>query len=252
MSSRQEQKRRLREQREAEQKAAEQAQARKQRTALLAGGVALIALIVIIVLVVLNQSEDDTQQASGGDMFAGVPQKGITLGDPNAPVTVGEFADLQCPFCRDFAVEELPDIIKDYVKPGDVKMEMHLLAFIGPESEAGRGVAAGAAEQDLIWPFTENVYNNQGTENTGYMTDDFLKQQAAAVEGLDVDKAFDAAQSQFAQNYATESDQKAQELGVSSTPSFAVTPAGGETKVVDADGLTDAIDDALEQADSGK
>lgn len=251
MSSRQEQKKRLREQREAEQKAAEQAQQRKQRTALIAGGVALIALVVVVVLVVASQSSDD-KQASTSDVFAGVPMNGITLGDPDAPVTVGEFADLQCPFCRDFAVEDLPDIVNDYIKPGDVKMEMHLLAFIGPESEAGRGVAAGAAEQDLIWPFTENVYNNQGTENTGYMTQDFLTEQASNVEGLDVDKALAAAQSDFAQKYATDSDQKAQDLGVSSTPSFAVTPEGGETKVVDADGLTDAIDEALEQADSNK
>lgn len=251
MSSRQEQKKRLREQREAEQKAAEQAQQRKQRTALIAGGVALIALVVVVVLVVASQSSDD-KQASTSDVFAGVPMNGITLGDPDAPVTVGEFADLQCPFCRDFAVEDLPDIVNDYIKPGDVKMEMHLLAFIGPESEAGRGVAAGAAEQDLIWPFTENVYNNQGTENTGYMTQDFLTEQASNVEGLDVDKALAAAQSDFAQKYATDSDQKAQDLGVNSTPSFAVTPEGGETKVVDADGLTDAIDEALEQADSNK
>ena len=41
---------------------------------------------------------------------------------------------------------------------------------------------------------------------------------------------------------------EAQEQGVSSTPSFAVTPDGGETKVVDADGLSDAIDDAISQA----
>lgn len=250
MSSRQEQKKRLREQREAEQKAAQQAQQRKQRTALIAGGVALVALVVVVVLIVASQSSDDKATTSG--VFTGVPMNGITLGDPDAPVTVGEFADLQCPFCRDFAVEDLPDIVNDYVKPGDVKMEMHLLAFIGPESEAGRGVAAGAAEQNLIWPFTENVYNNQGTENTGYMTQDFLTEQASNVEGLDVDKALAAAKSDYAQKYATESDQKAQDLGVSSTPSFAVTPEGGETKVVDADGLTDAIDDALEQADGNK
>ncbi len=251
MSSRQEQKRRLREQREAEQKAAAQAQQRKQRTALIAGGVGLIALVVIIVLIVASQSGDD-KQASTSDVFAGVPMKGITLGDPDAPVTVVEFADLQCPFCRDFAVEDLPDIVDDYVKPGDVKMELRLLAFVGPDSEAGRGIAAGAAEQNLIWPFAENVYNNQGTENSGYMTQDFLTEQAAAVDGLDVDKAVAAAKSQFAQKYAAESEREAQDAGISSTPSFAVTPQGGETKVVGADGLTDAIDDALKQADGGK
>jgi protein-disulfide isomerase len=249
MASREEQKRKLREERQAAQEADAAAAARRKRTAYLAGGIGLIALIVVVALVLVSQSGDDETTVDTKDVFAGVPQKGIALGDADAPVTVVEFADLQCPFCRDFAVHDLPGIVKDYVKPGDVKMELRLLAFIDPTQSAdGRNVAAGAAEQDLIWPFAENVYNNQGQEGSGYMTTDFLSEQAAAVPGLDVDKALAAADSTFAQDYATESDDEAEQAGVSSTPSFAVTPQGGETKVVDADGLRGAIDDALDQA----
>lgn len=252
MASREEQKRKARAEREAAEAAAAETAALRKRTAYLAAGVGLIALIVVVALVLVSQSSDDDKTVDSKDVFAGVPMKDITMGDPNAPVTVVEFADLQCPFCRDFAVHDLPGIVKDYVKPGDVKMELRLLAFIGGDSELGRSVAAGAAQQDLIWPFAENVYNNQGTENSGYMNEDFLRDQAEAVSGLDVDQAFTDSTSDAAQQYATESDQEAQDAGVSSTPSFAVTPEGGETKVVDADGLTDAIDDALAEADSGK
>lgn len=248
MASREEQKRKLREQREAAEAAAAHTAALRKRTAYLAAGVGLIALIVVVSLVLVSQSSDDDKKVETKDVFAGVPQKDITLGEPDAPVTVIEFADLQCPFCRDFAVHDLPGIVTDYVKPGDVKMELRLLAFIGPDSVTGREVAAGAAEQDLIWPFAENIYNNQGTENSGYMTTDFLREQAEAVPGLDAQQALDAAGSPFAQKYADESDSEAQDQGVSSTPSFAVTPEGGDTKVVDADGLTDAIDDAITQA----
>ena len=253
MASRQEQKKKARAEREAAQKAADDAAARRRRTAFLAGGVALIALIVIVALVVISQGDDGSDtQANADSMFSGVPMKGIAMGEPDAPVTVVEFADLQCPFCHDFAVEDLPGIIKDYVKPGDVRMELRLLAFIGPDSEAGRGVAAGAAEQDLIWPFTENIYNNQGTENSGYMTTEFLTQQAEAVPGLDVEQAFNAADSDFARRYAAESEQEARDAGISSTPSFTVTAEGGEPKTVDADGLSDAIDEALAQSSGGK
>ena len=248
MASREEQKRKLREQREAAEKAAAHTAELRKRTAYLAAGVGLIALIVVVSLVLVSQSGDDDKKVETTDVFAGIPQKDITLGDPDAPVTVIEFADLQCPFCRDFAVHDLPGIVKKYVKPGDVKMELRLLAFIGPDSSTGREVAAGAAEQSLIWPFAENVYNNQGTENSGYMTTEFLREQAEAVPGLDAQRALDAAGSPFAQKYADESDSEAQKQGVSSTPSFAVTPDGGETKVVDADGLSDAIDDAISQA----
>lgn len=248
MASREEQKRKLREEREAAKSADTDAAERRKRTAFLAGGIGLIALIVVVALVLVSQAGNDDKTVDSTDVFAGIPQKGIALGEPDAPVTVVEFADLQCPFCRDFAVDDLPGIVTDYVEPGDVKMELRLLAFIGADSEAGRGVAARAAEQDLIWPFAEEVYNNQGTENSGYMTTDFLSEQASAVPGLDVQLALDASGSATAERYAQESDDEAQKAGVSNTPSFAVTPDGGETEVVDADGLRGAIDDAISQA----
>ena len=51
-------------------------------------------------------------------LLAGIPQRGNTLGDPNAPVTVQFFGDLQCPYCRRFTLEVLPSLIQSYVRPG--------------------------------------------------------------------------------------------------------------------------------------
>src|SRR4051812_21784724 len=45
-------------------------------------------------------------------LFAGIPQEGISLGEPSAPVTIVEFSDLQCPFCKRFAVRTLPTVIE--------------------------------------------------------------------------------------------------------------------------------------------
>jgi protein-disulfide isomerase len=248
MSSRADQKREAREQREAAQQADAAAAARRRRTAYLAGGIALVALIVVVALVLVSQAGTGDSDIDANETFAGIDQSGITLGDPKAPVTVVEFADLQCPFCRDFALDDLPGIVEDYVKPGDVKMELRLLAFIGPESETGRQVAAGAAQQDLIWPFAENVYAHQGAEGTGYMTEDFLREQASGADGLDADAALAAIGSPEAEKYASESDDAAQAAGVQSTPAFLVR-AGTDTQLVDrASGLRGAIDDALANA----
>ena len=75
-------------------------------------------------------------QASA-DLLKGIPQDGISLGSAKAPVRVLEFADLQCPFCRQATLDVLPNVIKRYVRPGQVRMEFHALAFI-ERAETGR------------------------------------------------------------------------------------------------------------------
>lgn len=248
MSSRQEQKKRLREQREAEQKAAEQAQQRKQRTALIAGGVALIALVVVVVLVVASQSSDD-KQASTSDVFAGVPMNGITLGDPDAPVTVGEFADLQCPFCKQFAITTYPVIVNDYVSKGKVRIESRTMTFIGPDSEKAARAAAAAGEQDREAYFTQLWFFNQGQENSGYATDEFIEKIWKAA-GVDVAKAKTFADSDAALKPVTAAQQEAEKYGIVSTPSFLIGETGKpltkfDVNLDDADAFAAAFDELL-------
>jgi protein-disulfide isomerase len=212
----------------------------------LAGGTFVAALVAVTALIVVSFSSPDSPGSAPKGLFRAVPQHGIAIGAADAPVTVIEFADLQCPFCAGFAGNDLPGIVADYVRPGEVRMELRLLAFLGSDSETGRGVAAAVAGQDRLWPFAENVFLHQGTEGSGYMDLGYLADQAEGIDGLDAEAALAAAGSARGQRYASVSDQLAEELGVNSTPSFVVTGGDPDSSVVvGPDDLRGAIDTAL-------
>src|SRR5439155_6373170 len=67
-------------------------------------------------------------------LFAGIPQRGNVLGSPHAPLTLVEYADLQCPYCGAFARDTLPALVSEYVRSGEVKLVFRGMAFVGPES----------------------------------------------------------------------------------------------------------------------
>lgn len=210
---------------EAEQAAAAQ---RKRRLQLGAGAV-FAALVVVGVLIVVSQSGSDE---SGGDAASvtgtgqvaseleGIPQSGITLGDPDAAVTVTEYGDLQCPVCAAFSEEVLPQLLSEEIKPGNAKLEFKNFNIIGPQSNDAAAASLAAAEQGRYFEFIETFYANQGRENSGYVTDEFLRQVAGEVPGLNVDKAFADQSSPAVVKQLTKADTAAKVAGVNSTPTF--------------------------------
>ena len=216
------------------------------RTPMLArlGGLAALAVIAVVAIVaVAGGGGGSTKTASALD---GIPQSGITLGSPKAPVTMVEFADLQCPFCAQYERDVLPTIVKRYVRTGKVRLELRLLRFIGPDSDRLARVAAAASEQNRMWQFVVLAYQRQGRENSGYANSEFINRLAADA-GLKRTSAGAAAERQVRQ-----SEQAAKTVGVDSTPSFLIGPTGGPyTRLEPSDltpgSFTPAIDEALRQ-----
>ena len=152
-----------------------------------------------------------------------------------APVTVVEFVDLQCPVCAAAARDVLPQVV-EHVRAGRVKLELRTLSFLGPDSVRAARVAAGAERQGKLWAFVEAFYARQGAENSGYVSDDFLREVAAAA-GVDADAALERADGEFATQRLQRADAEAQEHGVTGTPTFVVQREGKAPKVVDAGSL---------------
>ena len=151
-----------------------------------------------------------------------------------------EFADLQCPYCDEFATQALPPLITHYVRPGKVSVEFRNLSFIGPDSVRAARVAAGAEQQNKLWNFVDLMYLNQGQENTGYVTVPYLHRLLAAVPGLDIASAERAGRSAQAAAVLGSADAAAANSGIDATPSFLVGRAGAQLRLFQPTSLTAA------------
>jgi protein-disulfide isomerase len=187
----------------------------------LLAGLAIVAVLIAVVAAGNGGTTKSGGTAKSASALDGIPQSGITLGSPKAPVTMVEFADLQCPFCAEYQRNVFPTVLKKYVRTGKVRLELRLLRFIGPDSDRLARVAVAAGRRNRMWQFVELAYQRQGRENSGYATSSFINRLAADA-GL---KKLDAGAS--AERQVSRNEQLARTLGIDSTPSFLVGKTGG-------------------------
>ena len=231
----------------------------KRRNVMIAG---LVAVVVVVAAILILVSSDDNSASTAPAanaplkgiketkaMLDGIPQQGNALGKKNAPVTMIEYADYQCPFCRDYALNTMPVLINDYVRTGKLRLEFEPLTFIGPDSETAARAGAAAGQQNLEWNYSHLFYFNQGTERTGYVTDAFINKLYAGA-GINATKANAYRASAAAAVPIADATASAQKYGVASTPSFVVGPTGGpytklEVEIGNADAFKAAFDALL-------
>ncbi|MDE2079410.1 MAG: thioredoxin domain-containing protein [Patescibacteria group bacterium] len=107
------------------------------------------------------------------------------LGNANAPVTMVYWYDYQCPFCQRNELDTMPQLIKDYVDTGKVKIVFKDFAFLGPDSvtlgEYAKAVLAADPAQFYDWHHA--VFVNQEQENTGWATPTKIRSITESVLG---------------------------------------------------------------------
>jgi protein-disulfide isomerase len=241
------------------------------RTLLLVVGAAALLAAALIAVSVVGGGDDEetgattTQTATSGTTtgagpeidtsslatIRGLQQSGLVLGRSNAPATIIEYADLQCPFCGEFSKESLPALIDEWVRPGKSRIAFRGLDFLGPDSEKALRLVLAAAERDKAWGAIELLYANQGEENSGWVTDGLLRAIATALQ-LDPDAMVAASTSTRYDAAIERMNQEAQADQVSGTPTFLVSRRGGTPVTVGTGALApDAFQQALQAATSG-
>jgi len=201
-----------------------------------AAATVLVTASVLVLASLLGSSDSSatpTRAASVGasGVFTGIPQHKATLGRPTAPVTLVEYADLQCPYCGLWARQQLPSIVDQLVRSGRLQIRFHGLAFVGPDSQTALAGAIAAGRQNRLWDFVDLMYQSQGTENAGWV-DPVLDDTASAAR-LDKDRWTSDRRSGSVLDEIDQLSAGAAAAGVRSTPSFALSRTGEPPKLLD-------------------
>lgn len=97
-----------------------------------------------------------------------IPIEGAPVkGDPNAPMTIVEYSDYQCPYCARFAGQTMPALLQEYIDSGQAKLvfkdfpleQIHPNA--GKAAEAARCVRELAGDDDAYWAMHDALFANQ-------------------------------------------------------------------------------------------
>ena len=143
-----------------------------------------------------------------------IPTDGYpSIGPADAPITIVEFSDFQCPYCRAWHQQTYQPLFAAY--PGKIRLVYRdfPLTQIHPNAFPAAEAAQCANEQNAFWPFHDKLFSS---ENLG---DDVYKQYAQEL-GLDMTRFDDCLTVHKYQQYIQDNSDFAVNLGVNSTPTF--------------------------------
>jgi protein-disulfide isomerase len=202
-------------------------------TSVIVGSV-IVALSIIFAAYLLhggvstNTAPSGTTTAAGTQQAASAPVKVTvrsdqpTIGNANAPLTVYEFGDFQCPYCKQFYQQTYADFKSKYIDTGKVKLVfVHFpLTSIHVNAEIASEAAECANRQGQFEAYYNTLYTNSSGDGTG-LDSASLKSYASQI-GLNMttfDACLDGGQ---AKAVVTADEAEGTSVGVTGTPSFVI------------------------------
>lgn len=217
-------------------------------------GVTLLVVVLAAIVVYLalndNGGSSSTVQAlqDAHEAFPSELADGAAVGRADAPVVLREWADFNCPHCLNFAANQEPAIIEEYVKTGKVRLEFNHLPILGPRSLNAALAAQCAVDQGRFWDYANRLMIGQAEGDQ--FTDEQLRDYAEEL-GLDL-QAFEACYADPDTLEAVDSQHaEANAFGITGTPGFVINGQpliGGAPASIE--GWRQLLDDMYDQATS--
>lgn len=176
----------------------------------------------------MKEKESMMMSVGGIDISMAAPFEG----SPDAPVTIIEFGDYQCPKCDQWFLNEKPTVTKDLLETGKAKLYFLDFTFLGDDSVSAAQAAHCAGDQDMYPEYHSILYSNQGGISDGWASVASLKDFASEI-GLDTDMFNECLDSGKYADRVSHNTEVGASAGVKGTPTFFIVGADGSTKRID-------------------
>ncbi len=175
---------------------------------------------------------------------------GIERGDPDAPITIMEFGDYQCPACQQFATLVKPELDLAYIESGVARFVFHDFPLSGhPYAFLAARAARCALDQggEYYWRYHDQLFAHQSTWSVSSSAPLNAYETYAATIGLNEDEFADCLNSDRHADVVSANMRLGMELGVSGTPTIFASGGGGRVERVNRWGEFTGIQEVVER-----
>ena len=183
----------------------------------------------------ISAGEEDSMGEESVEVFSiggiDLSMAGPIEGDMDAPLTIIEFGDYQCPKCKQWFQEQKSTITSKYILTGTANLYFIDSAWLGDDSFTAAEASYCADDQGKFVEYHSTLYNNQADIEDGWANSDSLKQFASDL-GLDsemFDECLDSGKYSDRVSYNTD---VAISNGVTGTPHFFIVAPDGTVKEI--------------------
>ena len=193
------------------------------------------------IISVSSSSDNETLEIGGVDLSQASP----VFGEVDAPVTIIEFGDYQCPNCQKWFLNTKPDIVTNYIDTGKANLYFVDLAFLGDDSLTASAATYCAEEQSLYWEYHSYLYSNQRGIDGGWADVASLLDYAEVI-GMDVSEFATCVDSGKYNESIVFNLEESINNGVQGTPSFILVSADGDTEMISGPQPFPVFEEAIE------